>query len=145
MADKNLPMREALRAALQDGTIDCIATDHAPHSELEKDCEFAAASPGMIGLETAIPVLMELVRDGSLTPMRFIEALTSEPVRIAKLPGGSLAEGAVADVTILDPEQRWTVTTAGMCSRSSNTPFIGKEVVGMVRATIVGGEVVHER
>lgn len=137
--------REALREALRDGTIDCIATDHAPHSELEKDCEFAAASPGMIGLETAVPVLLELVREGSLGPLRFVEALTSAPARVGKLPGGNLAVGEPADVTLLDPELRWTVSAATLSSRSANTPLIDKEVTGMVRATIVGGEVVHER
>lgn len=146
----NPPLREesdrkALREALADGTIDCIATDHAPHSELEKDCEFSAASPGMIGLETTIPVLLELVRDGSLTVMRFIESLTSDPVRIAKLPGGSLAEGEPADITVIDPDLRWTVEPSSLCSRSTNTPFLHREVTGAIRATIVDGQMVYER
>lgn len=146
----NPPLREesdrrALREGLADGTIDCIATDHAPHSELEKDCEFAAASPGMIGLETTIPVLLELVRDGSLSPMRFIESLTSAPARIAKLPGGTLGEGEPADITIIDPELRWTVEPTSLSSRSTNTPFLHREVTGAVRSTIVDGNLVYSR
>lgn len=142
---RELADRQALREALRDGTIDCIATDHAPHSELEKNCEFAAASPGMVGLETAIPVLLELVRDGTLSPLRFVEALSGAPTRIGKLPGGHLAPGQLADVTLIDPEQRWTVSPMALHSRSNNTPFIGREMIGAVHATIVGGEVVYER
>ena len=146
----NPPLREAsdrkaLREALADGTIDCIATDHAPHSELEKDCEFAAASPGMIGLETTIPVLLELVRDGTLTATRFVESLTSAPARVAKLPGGTLAQGAPADITVIDPELSWSVEPAALRSRSNNTPFLNREVTGAVRMTVVDGKPVYER
>lgn len=137
--------RDALREALADGTIDCIATDHAPHSELEKDCEFAAASPGLIGLETTIPVLLELVRDEVVSPLRFVESLTSAPARIGKLEGGTLRRGAVADIAVIDPEQRWTLDTDAIRSRSNNTPFLGAEVTGAVRMTLVDGKVVYER
>lgn len=137
--------REALRNAVLDGTIDCIATDHAPHSPLEKDCEFAAASPGMIGLETAMAALMELVTSGQLSAKRFVEALSTAPAKIARLSGGTLKQGSMADVTILDPNARWKVSKEELRSKSHNTPFLGRELVGQVTHTIVGGEVVFER
>ncbi len=145
----NPPLREpediaALREALRDGTIDCIATDHAPHSSLEKDCEFAAASPGMIGLEPAVPVLLDLVRDGSLSVMRLVETLSSAPAKVGRLPGGTLKEGAVADIAVIDPERRWTISAAQLSSRSSNTPFLNRDVQGKAVLTIVGGNVVYE-
>jgi dihydroorotase len=145
----NPPLREpedieALRQALKDGTIDCIATDHAPHSSLEKDCEFAAASPGMIGLEPAVPALLDLVRDGLLTPLRLCEALSTQPARVGKLPGGTLREGATADIAIIDPERRWTISAASLHSRSTNTPWLHKEVCGKAVMTIVAGHIVYE-
>lgn len=137
--------REALRGALLDGTIDCIATDHAPHSPLEKDCEFAAASPGMIGLETCLAALLSLVEGGTISPKRFIDALATAPARVARLNGGTLKKDSVADVAILDPKARWTVTKEALRSKSHNTPWLSKEVTGRVTHTIVGGEVVFER
>jgi dihydroorotase len=145
----NPPLREpedvaALREALKDGTIDCIATDHAPHSSLEKDCEFSAASPGMIGLEPAVPLLLDLVREGVLSASRLCEALSAKPARVAKLSGGTLAEGALADIAVIDPERRWTISAASLCSRSANTPFLHREVRGKAVMTIVGGRIVYE-
>ena len=145
----NPPLREpedieALRQALKDGTIDCIATDHAPHSSLEKDCEFAAASPGMIGLEPAVPVLLDLVRDGLLTPLRLVETLSTQPAKVGKLPGGSLREGEAADIAVIDPERRWTINAGSLHSRSTNTPFLHKEVRGKAVLTIVNGQIVYE-
>jgi dihydroorotase len=145
----NPPLREpedieALRTALKDGTIDCIATDHAPHSSLEKDCEFSAASPGMIGLEPAVPLLLELVRDGVLSAMRLCDALSTQPARVAKLDAGTLKEGALADIAVIDPERRWTISAASLCSRSANTPFLHREVRGKAVMTIVGGRIVYE-
>lgn len=136
---------EAMRQALRDGTIDCIATDHAPHSELEKDCELAAASPGMIGLETTIPLLLGLVRDGVLSPLRFVEAMSTAPARIGRIEGGTLRPGARADVTVLDPELRWTVSRETIRSKQLNSPWLGKEMRGACTHTIVGGAVVFER
>jgi dihydroorotase len=133
---------EAMRQALRDGTIDCIATDHAPHSSLEKDCELAAASPGMIGLETTIPVLLGLVREGHLSPRRLVETLTSAPARIGKLEGGSLGVGDRADVALIDPEARWTIERESILSKQINSPWLGREVVGRCVKTIVAGEVV---
>jgi dihydroorotase len=146
----NPPIREeadrhALREALADGTIDCIATDHAPHSSLEKDCEFAAASPGMIGLEPAVPVLLDLVRDGLIKPLRLIEALSTAPARIGRLVGGTLALGSAADLTVIDPELGWTLSASSLSSRSTNTPFLERQVKGAVRMTIVDGRPVYER
>ncbi|MCA9583077.1 MAG: dihydroorotase [Myxococcales bacterium] len=138
--------RQALREALADGTIDCIATDHAPHSTVEKDCEFAEASVGINGLETAVPILLGLVREGSLSAQRFIEALTTAPSRL--IPDGevgSLKEGAIADVALIDPDLRWRVTQMGLLSKSHNTPWLDQEVQGAVTHTIVGGEIVYER
>jgi dihydroorotase len=146
----NPPLREAedveaLREALRDGTIDCIATDHAPHSDLEKDCEFEAAAPGMIGLEPAIPVLLGLVREGALAPGRLIEALSTAPARVGGFEAGTLKEGALADIAVLDPELDWTVEPSSLSSRSSNTPVLGQRVRGGAVMTIASGQVVYER
>ena len=145
----NPPLREredvdALRAALADGSIDCIATDHAPHSELEKDCEFAAASPGMIGLELCLPVLLELVRDKVLTLARFVDALTAAPAKIAGLQVPRIREGARADLVLVDPAARWTIDPARLWSKSKNTPFLGREVTGRVLMTIAAGQPIFE-
>ncbi len=138
--------RDALLEALADGTIDCIATDHAPHSSLEKDCEFQAAAVGINGLETAVSSLMGLVREGKLSAKRLVEALTASPARlIPDFEGGTLKVGKRADVTVLDPEQRWTVTREALRSRSHNTPLLGKELQGTVALTIAGGRIVHRR
>jgi dihydroorotase len=137
--------REALIEALKDGTIDCIATDHAPHSDLEKDCEFPEAAYGINGLETAFAALLPLVTENKLSALRLIEALTIAPARVAQIEGGTLKEGAPADVVVLDPNARWTITQEALRSRSHNTPLLNKEVVGAVQMTLVGGEVVWER
>jgi dihydroorotase len=146
----NPPLREpedveAVRTALRDGTIDCIATDHAPHSVLEKDCELAAASPGMIGLETTLPLLLGLVRENVISAARLVEALAAAPAKLAGLEGGSLAAGARADVAVIDPELRWTVGRETLRSKSLNTPWLGREMLGACTTTIAGGEVVYER
>ncbi|MEZ4257037.1 MAG: dihydroorotase [Polyangiales bacterium] len=138
--------REALRQALRDGTIDCVATDHAPHSDMEKDCEFQAASVGINGLETAVALLLGLVRDGVLSPTRFVEVMSTAPAK--KLPGhdaGRLAAGSPADITVIRPTERWTVSRKGLVSKSHNTPFLDQELEGRVAATLVGGRVVYER
>jgi len=136
--------REALREALKDGTIDCIATDHAPHSGLEKDCEFEAASPGMIGLEPALSVLLGLVRDNVFTATRLIETLSSAPAKVARLDAGTLREGALADIAVIDPDVAFTLDVSALSSRSSNTPFLGQQLRGRVVMTLVGGQIVHE-
>ena len=146
----NPPLREeedraALREALADGTIDCIATDHAPHTDLEKDCEFEAASVGINGLESAIGAMMQLVRDQVLTPLRFVEALSAAPARLLPdVEGGSLREGRVADVTVLDPDAAWILDPEALRSKSHNTPLLGRELRGRPTMTLVGGRVVYE-
>jgi dihydroorotase len=134
--------RDALIEALADGTIDCVATDHAPHAAAEKDCEFAAAPNGMVGLETALPLMLDLVRANKVKPMRMIDALTAAPARVIGIAAGSLAVGGVADVTVIDPERRWKVET--FASKSRNSPFVGREVQGRVVMTLVGGDVVFD-
>jgi dihydroorotase len=136
--------REALQQALKDGTIDCIATDHAPHSALEKDCEFDAASPGLIGLEPAVPMLLSLVRDAGLSPLRLIETLSTAPARLAGLSAGTLAKGAPADLAVIDPDLEWTIDAAALSSRSTNTPLLGRNVRGRTVLTVVDGEIVYE-
>jgi len=137
--------REALRQALADGTIDCIATDHAPHSDLEKDCEFEAASVGINGLESAVASMLHLVREGVIRPLRLVETLSTAPARlIPDFEGGSLREGKRADVTVLDPEARWILDKEALRSKSHNTPLLGRELMGRPSLTIVGGQIVYE-
>jgi len=131
---------EALREALADGTVDCIATDHAPHALSDKEDEYAAAANGVVGLETAVAVLLDrLVRPGLLDLPTLVTRLSTGPARLLSLPGGSLAPGAVADVTILDLERPWTVDPSSFRSRSRNTPFSGWTGAGGPWMTIVGG------
>ena len=140
----NPPLREdedllALREALADGTIDCIATDHAPHSPLEKDLELSEAAPGMIGLELCVPLMLGLVAKGILPMGRMVEALTRSPARIIGLPARGIREGAEASLTLVDPERSWTVAPERLRTKSKNTPFLGQTVKGMVMMTLVAG------
>ncbi len=135
---------EALVEALADGTIDCVATDHAPHALAEKEGEFDHAAFGVVGLETAVPVLLDrLVRPGLLPLATFVSRLSRDPARLLGLPGGSLAVGAPADVTILDLDAPVAVDPARFRSRSRNTPFGGWQLTGGPWLTIVGGELVR--
>jgi dihydroorotase len=148
-AKMNPPLRSgtdvsAIREALADGTLDAIATDHAPHGTLEKDVEFDKAINGVVGLETALPLTLELVRAGILEPMRAIELFTSGPATAFGLPGGQLGVGSLADVTIIDPEVEWTVDATRFFSKSRNTPFHGRKVRGRATHTFVGGRLVFE-
>lgn len=138
--------RQALRQGLVDGTIDCVASDHAPHSQEEKEMEFDAAPFGIVGLETSLGlVLTELVHRGALTLSKAIAAMTVNPARILGVEGGVICVGGPADLTIIDPEIRWTVDRRTFRSKSKNTPFDGWELRGRAVTTIVGGEVVYER
>ena len=143
----NPPLRtkrdqEALLEALADGTIDCIATDHAPHALAEKEGDFDAAAAGIVGLETAASVLLDrLVRPGLLDLKTLITRLTAGPARVLNLPGGSLAPGVDADVTILDPARELTIDPAGFNSKSRNTPFGGWRITGVPWMTLCGGRV----
>ncbi|MEK7386145.1 MAG: dihydroorotase, partial [candidate division NC10 bacterium] len=135
---------EALIEGLADGTIDCIATDHAPHALSEKEGEFDLAAFGIVGLETAVALLLDrLVRPGLLPLPTLVSRLSRDPARLLNLPGGSLAPGAPADVTILDPERELTVDAARFRSKSRNTPFGGWTLTGGPWMTIVGGKVVR--
>ncbi len=144
----NPPLREAsdleaLAAALSDGTVDAIATDHAPHHEDEKAVDFDSAPFGVVGLETAAAVVHDrLVRPGRLALRRFAELFSSGPARVFGLPGGSLEPGMPADVTLFDPAARWTVEPASFRSLSRNTPFGGWELTGRPAATVVDGRIV---
>ncbi|MGI6038172.1 MAG: dihydroorotase [Limnochordia bacterium] len=134
--------REALRAGLADGTIDCIATDHAPHAREEKEVEYNYAANGIIGLETAWPlVYTHLVLQGVLTLSQAIGKLTWEPARLFKLPGGSLAPGGAADLTIWDPETELEVTAEVFQGKSRNSPFMGKKLKGWPILTLCGGKI----
>ncbi len=134
--------REALRQGLADGTIDVIATDHAPHAPEEKLVEFDRAPFGVIGLETALGiVLTHLVRPGMLTIGGALRALSARPAEILGLPGGRLEVGAPADLVVIDPDRRWTVRADDFASRSRNSPFEGWNLVGKAVLTIVGGEI----
>jgi dihydroorotase len=137
--------REAIRQALKDGTIDVIASDHAPHHYDAKEREFDDAPNGILGLETALGLAIdELVRPGLLTLPELIFRMSTQPARIFSLPGGTLAVGAQADLVIFDPETRWTVDPAQFYSKSRNTPFAGRTLTGRAETTIVRGRVVYE-
>lgn len=143
-AKMNPPLRApedvaAIRQGLADGTLDAIATDHAPHGILDKQVPFAEAANGVIGLETALPLTLALVRSGVLSPSRAVELLSSAPALTFRLPGGHLSPGAPADVTVLDPNAEWTVEPQRLHSRSRNTPYAGMRMVGRVVHTFVGG------
>jgi dihydroorotase len=145
----NPPLREAedvdvLRRALADGTIDCVATDHAPHGDLDKNVELAQSAPGMIGLELCLPLLLGLVRDGVLPLARLVEALTVAPARVVGIDPPAIREGARADLVLVDPRARWTVDRAHLETKSFNTPFAGRTVDGKVAITMCEGRIVHE-
>lgn len=135
---------EALRRALAEGVIDVIATDHAPHAIYEKEVEFTEAPPGMIGLETAVAVCLELVRDGTLSPLEFARHFSTEGARILGLEGGTLRVGAPGDVTLIDPTREWTYDPAQGFSKSRNSPWAGETFTGRVTATIVDGRLVYD-
>ncbi len=145
----NPPLREAsdaqaLRQALADGVIDCVATDHAPHAEHEKCCEFSVARPGMLGLETALSVVAEtMVASGLLTWRGVAEVMSENPARIAGLPdqGRPLEVGEPANLTVVDPERTWTVAGAEMASKSANTPYEEMTLPAVVTATLLRGKV----
>jgi dihydroorotase len=147
-AKMNPPLRtradcEALIAALADGTIDCVATDHAPHALSEKEGEYDRAAFGVVGLETALALLHDrLVRTKRLDLPTLIARMSHGPARLANLPGGTLAPGSPADITILDPEREVTIDPRSFQSRSRNTPFAGLRVRGAPAVTIVDGRVV---
>ena len=136
--------RDAMLAGIADGSVDVIATDHAPHHYDEKNVEYDRAPFGIVGLETAIPIALDrLVHTGVIGWPRLIELMSVNPSRILRIPGGSLAAGSVADITILAPDLQVTVDRVRLRSRSKNTPFHGWTFRGGVAATIVGGRIVY--
>jgi dihydroorotase len=146
----NPPLRTAadVKACIEgvkDGTIDCLATDHAPHLAEEKELEFVYAPFGIIGLECALPLYVKaLVEPGHITWMQLIDLMTAKPAHIVRLDKGSLQEGKDADVTIINPNHSWTIDCAKFVSKSRNCPFTGWTVGCRAVMTIVGGEVKWE-
>ena len=136
---------EACRKGLVEGVIDAIATDHAPHAVYEKDVEFISAPCGILGFETAYPVVMDMVRSGELSPLELMDRMSLGAVRILDVPGGSLETGAVADVVVLDPSSIWKYDPAQGYSKSRNSPWAGREMEGQVAYTLVAGKVVFDR
>jgi dihydroorotase len=148
-AKMNPPLRtwadvQAIKDGLRDGTIDVIATDHAPHATQEKQQDFTEAPFGIVGLETALPLTVGLVEEGVLSLEQAVQKLTSAPAAAFGLDKGTLAVGADADVIIVDQQEQWDVDPAKFRSKSRNTPFAGWKVKGRVNVTIVGGRVVFE-
>lgn len=149
-AKMNPPLRtaadvQAIKQGLAQGVIDVIATDHAPHSDMEKDLEFDQAAFGIIGLETALPLTLNLVREGILTLPESIRKLSSSPARILGIDVGRLAEGVTADLSIIDPDYEYVLKKKDICSRSKNSPFIGKTMKGRNDLTMIGGRIVWKR
>ncbi len=149
-AKMNPPLRtqediDAILEGLADGTIDVIATDHAPHSQDEKNVEFDLAPFGIVGLETALSLSLELVSKGVLTIGEMIEKFTSAPSAVVGIERGTLAVGAVADLVVFDPQQSRLIEPEDFFSKSRNTPFSGRELRGVISNTLVAGKVVFSR
>jgi len=146
----NPPLRtaediQAIKAGLADGTIDAVASDHAPHTEEEKDVEFSFAPFGIIGMETLLPlVVSELVKPGIITLQKAIELVSTNPAKILRLERGTLTPGAVADIAIIDTETEWEIDVGSFRSKSRNCPFHGRKVFGRALKTIVSGRIIHE-
>jgi len=148
-AKMNPPLREAadvmaVKSGLTDGTIDAIATDHAPHQKNEKDIEFAKALNGIIGLETSLPLSLVLVEEGVLGMSALVEKMSRNPARILGIDRGTLKIGAVADITLIDPNLQWVVMEELLASKSKNSPWLGRTMRGKAVYTIVGGKVVYK-
>ena len=146
----NPPLRtsrdvEAIKVGLKDGTLEVIASDHAPHYITEKEREYAAAPSGMIGLESSVGLAFSLYHDGLLSLPQMIAKFTMHPARVLGLPHGALRVGDAADVTILDPEYDMLVDVAGLHSLSKNSPFLGWRLRGAAKVTMVDGRVIFER
>ena len=137
--------REAVRQGIADGTVDAIATDHAPHHIDEKNVEFSIAMNGIVGLETALPLSLQLVEDGLIDLPKAVALLTCGPAAALGIPAGQLEKGGVADVTVIDPELEWTVDAQKLVSKSKNTPFDGWKMKGAALCTIVGGKIAYRR
>jgi dihydroorotase len=135
--------RKAIIEALKDGTLDVIATDHAPHSVLEKDLEFDRAANGIIGLQTAVPLALALYRKGFIDVTRLVELLSVNPARILGVKGGSLEIGTEADITVIDPDQKFVLQEQDIVSKSKNSPFLGVNLQGRAVFTLCNGRITH--
>jgi dihydroorotase len=149
-AKMNPPLRTpedvlAIKKGLAEGVIDVIATDHAPHSHLEKQLEFDQAAFGIIGLETAVPLTLELVRSGIMSLPEAIGKLSCNPSEILGIPGSSMKIGAEADLALIDPEYEYVLGKTDIVSKSKNSPFIGRLLKGRNELTMIGGKIVWER
>lgn len=149
-AKMNPPLREdldveAIKEGLRDGTIDAIATDHAPHHSDEKDLEFNLALNGIIGLETSLSLSLNLVQEKVLDVKALVEKMSYNPSRILGINRGTLQVGAIADLSVIDPDAEWVYKDEMICSKSKNSPFIGRKMKGQAAYTIVGGKIVYKR
>jgi dihydroorotase len=136
---------QAVRQGLKDGVIDAIASDHAPHSPLEKDVEFEQAAFGIIGLETALPLTLALVEEGILSMTEAVRKLSMNPARLLGVDGGSLETGAAADLTVVNPDVSYTLSPEDFHSKSRNSPFVGWPLKGWAELTMVGGRIAWRR
>jgi dihydroorotase len=144
----NPPLRsaedvEAVVQSLVDGTIDAVASDHAPHTLVDKQCEYDLAASGISGLETALALCLQLVHRGRMNLLDLVERLTQGPCRALGLPFGSLASGSPADIVIFDPNEQWLVDSSRFLSKGKNTPLNGWTLQGRVRATLVEGKLAY--
>jgi dihydroorotase len=136
--------RMAVLEGIFDGTIDAVASDHAPHEEYVKRCEFVAAANGIIGLQTSLPLTLALLAGGKVSPSRLVDLMSAGPARLLSLKGkGTLAPGADADVTVIDPDLEWEFRPEDVLSKSKNSPFLGWKLRGRAAVTICGGRVRH--
>lgn len=134
---------QAIKEGMADGTIDIIATDHAPHAELDKQVEYSCAAFGIVGLETALPLSLEMVEEKVITLPKMVDMLTAAPAKLFKLDKGNLAEGKDADITIFDPFAEYKIDITTFKSKSKNSPFDGRQVKGRVCYTIVRGKILY--
>jgi len=146
LAKVNPPLRTeddvlAIKQAIKEGLIEVIASDHAPHSPLEKDVEFELASPGMIGLEFLLPLSSGLVREGLISPLKLLELLITNPAKVIGIEPPSLRKGEKAEIVLFDPEEEYLITEDFIQSKSKNTPFLGKTIKGRVKKVILEDKV----
>jgi dihydroorotase len=138
--------RMAVLEGILDGTIDAVASDHAPHEDYVKRCEFVAAANGIIGLQTSLPLTLALLAGGKASPSRVVDLLSAGPARLLSLKGkGTLAAGADADVTVLDPDAEWEFREEEILSKSRNSPFLHWTLRGRAAVTICGGRIRYSR
>ncbi len=137
--------RQGLIEGIKDGTIDCVATDHAPHEDLVKNCEFQEAANGIIGFQTAFPLLLETGERSGISIKELVKLLSYKPSKILNIDGGSIKKKAVADLAIVDTKARYIFQEDMILSKSKNSPFIGREMKGKVVMTVVNGKIVYRQ